>query len=410
MRILNIIQRYPPSVGGSETWCREICSHLARCGDEVRVLTMDVDREEEYWREPQLESRTSVMGRFALDDGIEVRRYHRSLPIHSVYHGIYKRVLDNLFNLYFYGPHSIEMYGRMWREIRRTDLIVLHTIPYPHNFIGYCLGRAFGKRIAIVPHFHPDHPHYERPSNYWLLRNCDVILTVSEFEREYLQARGVPPEKLHVTGNGIHPEKYMPTKLEEFRAHLMRTHGLTAQDRVVTFVGRKLEDKGVGYLIEAVRSLRRDMPLKLFLAGPGFDWFDEYYKSLTPDERKFVIDLGVLSHQDKVNLLHMTDLLVLPSKYEAFGIVFLEAWICGAPVLGTDRGAMPEIIADAGWVCEFGSAGDLGEKIAASLNDPAQRQQCAIAGKAKVLGGYTWKQSDQGRRRHLLRAGIVSGS
>ena len=55
MKILHIIQRYPPAVGGSELWCREICQYLATTGDEVRVLTLNVLEEEEFWRDPPIE-------------------------------------------------------------------------------------------------------------------------------------------------------------------------------------------------------------------------------------------------------------------------------------------------------------------------------------------------------------------
>ena len=51
MKIVNIIQRYPPAVGGSETWCQEVCRYLAKRAMQLTVLTLDVNKEEEFWRE-----------------------------------------------------------------------------------------------------------------------------------------------------------------------------------------------------------------------------------------------------------------------------------------------------------------------------------------------------------------------
>ena len=50
MKVLHLIQRYSPAVGGSETWCREVSRYLNSLGDKVKVLTLDILEEEEYWR------------------------------------------------------------------------------------------------------------------------------------------------------------------------------------------------------------------------------------------------------------------------------------------------------------------------------------------------------------------------
>ena len=283
MKILNIIQRYPPAVGGSETWCQEVCRWLAQKAHQVTVMTLDVNAEEEFWRAPHDQDRTLVMGKLTIDLGVLVRRFRRSLPIHSVHHGIFKRLLDSFFNVYFYGPHSWEMYAKMWRYVKQADIVVLHTIPYPHNYIGYCFSRMFGKKVAIVPHFHPDHPHYERPSNYWLLRKVDRVIVVSDFERDYLAARGIERDKISVTGNAIHPEEYCPDRLDEFRRCLCENYGLKPDDLILTFVGRKIPDKGVGYLTEAVKQIARELPVKLFIVGPSFDWFNDLFN---PNKKK----------------------------------------------------------------------------------------------------------------------------
>jgi glycosyltransferase involved in cell wall biosynthesis len=390
MRIVNIIQRYPPAIGGAETWCQEVCRSLANKGHQVKVLTLDVNEEEQFWRPPLDSERTIAFGRLAFDRDVFVRRYRRSLPIHTFHHLIYGALFNRFLRIYFFGPHSGEMYGRMWREIRRADVVLLHTIPYPHNFIAFFLAKCFRKKVVIAPHFHPTHPHYERVSNYWLLRHCDAVITVSPFEKEYLERSGVANEKLFVTGNAIHPDDYKLSNLDEFKFRIEREFGLKPEDRVITFIGRKTPEKGVGHLIEVVRNLLPEMPLKLFLVGPGTEWYHKIYADLSPEEKKRIIDVGVIPHQDKVDFLHISDLLALPSRYEAFGIVFLEAWICGVPVLGTTEGAMPSVIGTEGFLCKFGDVEDMKATITKGLSDDNALKKRGKSGKKKVIEKYTW--------------------
>jgi glycosyltransferase involved in cell wall biosynthesis len=390
MRIVNIIQRYPPAVGGSETWCREVSRHLADRGHNVKVLTLNINKEEEYWREPPDEERTLALGRLDLDGGVTVRRYKRSLPVHSIYQIGLKLFLDRLMKIYFYGPHSTEMYGRMWREIKKADIVFLHTIPYPHNYIAFAIARLFKKKTVIVPHFHPGHPFHERRSHYRLLKSCDGVITVTNFEKEYLEAKGVSGEKLFVTGNAIHPEHYLPNNLDSFRSSMEEKYNVRREEKIILFVGRKMEEKGVADLIEAVRSLSAERPVKLLLAGPSSEWFDSLYSNLPDEEKRYIIDIGVVSHEEKVNLLHISDLLAIPSKYEAFGIVFLEAWMCGTPVMGTTESAMPGVIGDDGYLCTFGDREDIKAKIMAAINNTEEARGKSGRGRAKVLRNFTW--------------------
>jgi glycosyltransferase involved in cell wall biosynthesis len=310
--------------------------------------------------------------------------------VHSLYHGVFDRVLYRRLGIHFYGPHSAEWYAQLRRAVKASDVVHLHTVPYPHNFMAYLAARLASKRVVITPHFHPDHPHYELWSNYWLLRRCDAVLTVSEYERDYLAARGVKRRALVVTGNGVRPEEYRRGDVEGFRRTLGKRTGLPDDARIVLFIGRKTEYKGLATLVSALRDVRRREPAWAVLAGPSSPWFDAYYGSLSPEDRTAVIDLGPVSHEDKVNLLHAADVLVLPSAFEAFGIVFLEAWICGTPVIGAARGAMPAVIGDAGLTFEHDDPADLARAIAAILADREMAQAMAERGRAKVQARYTW--------------------
>jgi glycosyltransferase involved in cell wall biosynthesis len=405
VRVVHLIQRYPPALGGSETWCREVSRYLSSVGDEVKVLTMDILDEEEYWRDPPLRQWATRLGRIDWDDGVLVRRYRRSLPIHLVYHLLFKVILDRTLRLYFYGPHSAEMYGSLWREFAAADVIHLHTVPYPHNLFGYVAARLRKKRVVITPHFHPGHPNYERRSNYWLLKGCDAVICVSPYEREYLISQGLDPKKLVVTGNGVHAEAYVAKDLPRFQAELIRRHELSVATKVVVFVGRKQEYKGVATLVDAVRILSLEDDVVLFMAGPSSDWFEEYYATLSEKDRQRIIDLGTVSEQEKVNLLHVADVLALPSRFEAFGIVFLEAWACGTPVIGAAAGAIPSVVGEGGLTFEPGNVQDLADKLRIVLNDAERSREMALLGQRRVFEQFTWGKIAQATRTAYSPAG-----
>jgi glycosyltransferase involved in cell wall biosynthesis len=390
MKVLHLIQRYAPAVGGSETWCREVCQQLAAAGDEMKVLTLDVIEEEDFWSDPPVERCATRLGRLAWDDRVLVRRYRRSLPVHALYHSLLKIVLDRWLRIYFYGPHSVEMYGRLLSEVRTADIVHLHTVPYPHNLVGYLAARLRGKPVVITPHFHPDHPHYERWSNYWLLKHCDAVIAVSEYERDYLAGKGVSPDRIVITGNGVHVDEYRPTDPARFKATLREAHGVADDVRAIVFIGRKLEYKGIATLVEAFKRLPHKLGAALFLAGPSSAWFDDFYQGLPPSDREKIIDLGVLSHADKVDLLHLADVLVLPSRFEAFGIVLLEAWACGTPVIAASTGAMPGIVSDGGFVFEYGNVDRLAVQIERLLEDGDLASRMGRRGRERLLERYTW--------------------
>jgi glycosyltransferase involved in cell wall biosynthesis len=390
VKVLHLIQRYPPAVGGSETWCREVCRYLTARGDDVKVLTLDILEEEEYWKPPAYDRWRVQLGRIDWDDGVLVRRYRRSLPIHLLHHLVFRLMLDKLLHIYFYGPHSIEMYGRLSAETKAADVVHLHTMPYPHNFIGYFAARLHKKRVVITPHFHPDHPHYERWSNYWLLRRCDAVLAVSDYERDYLVQKGVDPAKITVTGNGVHVQDYVGHGLEPFEAELRRRHRLPSATKIILFLGRKLEYKGIATLVAAVRELSAAEDVALLLAGPSSSWFEEFYASLSGNDRERIIDLGAVSDQEKINLLHLAKVLVLPSRFEAFGIVFLEAWACGTPVIGAATGAIPSVIGEGGLTFPYGDATQLAEKLRTVLHNENLAHAMASRGQQRLRSKFTW--------------------
>jgi glycosyltransferase involved in cell wall biosynthesis len=82
----------------------------------------------------------------------------------------------------------------------------------------------------------------------------------------------------------------------------------------------------------------------------------------------------------------------MPSRTDSFGIVYMEAWLCGKPVIGARAGGVPAVISDEqdGLLVDFGAVADLASKIKTLLVNPGLAARFGQAGRAKVLADYTW--------------------
>jgi glycosyltransferase involved in cell wall biosynthesis len=196
--------------------------------------------------------------------------------------------------------------------------------------------------------------------------------------------------------------------LPQFAADLRRGHGLSEATKLILFVGRKLEYKGLTTLVEAFKQLSAAEDVALLLAGPSSPWFDTYYAQLSDRDRGRLIDLGLVGEQAKANLLHLADVLVLPSRFEAFGIVFLEAWACGTPVIGAATGAIPSVIGEGGLTFEYGNACELAAKLRLILNDGEQSRAMAVQGQRRLSEKFTWEKIGRATRQAYFAAGVKS--
>jgi glycosyltransferase involved in cell wall biosynthesis len=393
VKVVHLIQRYEPALGGSETWCRAMARHQARCGHRVRVLTLDIIREQEFWEEPPPERRHYRLGRLDLDQGVEVRRFRRSLPAWTVHHLLLRGVLDRLLNVFFLGPHSREMMTHLASEMEWADIVHLHTLPYPHNGLGLRTARRLQKKVVMTPHFHPGHPDYERPHQYRWLARADAVLAVSGPEKDALAQRGVPAARITVTGNGYSGKFADEDERARHHRELRARLGLPSEARVVACVARKTPEKGIETVVRAVgRLLEEDRPIALVLAGPSFPWFEDLLQSLPPAHRARVFDLGVVSDDEKFAMLAGADLFALPSRYEAFGIVFLEAWAAGLPVVGGADGAQPAVIGKGGQTVPFGDVEATAHALASFLDDAPAATAAVAWGRKAIRERYSWER------------------
>ncbi|MEM9110827.1 MAG: glycosyltransferase family 4 protein, partial [Planctomycetota bacterium] len=156
----------------------------------------------------------------------------------------------------------------------------------------------------------------------------------------------------------------------------------------VLFIGRKDHGKGYHALREAV-GLLHGQGKAIKLVSIGRDREPPY--PVLPDS--IDIDLGAADEQTKHDAFAGCDVFALPSEAESFGIVYVEAWSYGKPVIGGTAPASRELIQrHNGGLLSDGSAADIAVQLSRLIDNPAERRAFGESGRAAVLSDYSLEQ------------------
>jgi glycosyltransferase involved in cell wall biosynthesis len=165
---------------------------------------------------------------------------------------------------------------------------------------------------------------------------------------------------------------------------------------IILYVGRLASNKGLEVLIDSAPEVLKEHPDTTF----AFVGEDEGMKELLIDKAKKLGIINNLLFTDHIkdeelflSAFAACDVFVLPSEYEAFGIVLLEAQACKKPVIGTRVGGVPEAIGKegAGVVVEYNDSHALSEAINSLLSDPKKRNKMGEIGRKRVKKYFTWE-------------------
>ena len=387
MRVLHVAHQYKPAIGGSEQYIVNLSEALARRGHQVDVFTTRA-RDYHTWR--------NELPPFAQLEGVNVYRFPSlqrrgyTWRLLSFGYDHYWATRSRLYEPFIFvgnGPLSPRLFlSLLWRG-RRYDLVHLNGVLYSHTAYAYLGAKLLGLPIVVTPHIHLSEPRIFDIGYYdAVLRGSDRILAVTDLEKRHLVTRGIAGEKIVVGGNSVGPDAFELLDARECRQRL----GVPEEAFVLLFLSRKTEYKGLETILRAFISLREKCDGLVFVAaGPETD----YSRRLLQDYAGLpqFITFGAVSDREKLELLNACDLFLLPSRAEAFGIVFLEAWAVKKPVIGARSGAIPAVIAEEedGLLIEPGDAEGLAGQIERLINDPALKRRLGKKGYEKVLARYT---------------------
>jgi starch synthase len=202
----------------------------------------------------------------------------------------------------------------------------------------------------------------------------------------------VPPGRVRVIRNGIDTREYAPDR----QIDVLERYGVDPSRPSVVFVGRVTRQKGLPVLLRAAS--RIDPTAQLVICAGQADTAElaaevEGLAAQLRDYRSGVVWLsGMLAKREVIQLLSHATVFVCPSLYEPLGIVNLEAMACGAAVVASRVGGIPEVVADGetGLLVPPDDAGALAQAINALIRDPGRATVMGQRGRERAIAEFGW--------------------
>ncbi len=203
---------------------------------------------------------------------------------------------------------------------------------------------------------------------------------------------GVAADRVHVIYNGIDAQQYSPDAGRD----VLDQYGIDPSEPSVVFVGRVTRQKGLPVLLRAAERLDPRAQLVLCAGQADTAELQAEVTGLVEHLRRTrsgVVWLpGMLAKSEVIQILSHATVFVCPSEYEPLGIVNLEAMACGAAVVASAVGGIPEVVADGetGLLVPVGDEIALASAMNALLRDPAKAAGFGARGRQRAVSEFSW--------------------
>jgi len=318
--VLLITPSFSPNVGGVETHLDDLVSALDKRGYSVFVHTYSpITTEGVAWKSYEDWGTSS-----------KVRRYR------WIGKGLFHIVENYPFIDFLYLTPYLLIRTFIWLLFNRQNIDVIHAQGLNSALIGVVLKKFFGIRLVVSTHavyeFSEDSltPKFSK----WVLSHADKVICLSRASYDELVRIGIEEVKLDEYDYWIDLDTFKPGEKEKSRREL----GLPSKFTVL-FVGRLIRKKGILELLEAAGRLP---DLNFVFVGDGPE--KGFLKKVQKKESN-VIFLGRVPNKKLPVYYSAANIFCIPSQYEeGLGRVNMEAVACGTPVVGANKGGIPEVL------------------------------------------------------------------
>ena len=376
MKIAQLATRYPPAPGGVERHVGEISRRLVQRGHAVTAFATELYREFPWQPlDPSVPRRDQV-------NGVSIVRLPAwSLP--GELHYPFVRGLE--------------------RALERDAPQVLHAHTYGTNHAA--VARRYGRRhrvpYVLTAHYHPIwsihggwlrhrlRGFYDRRLAAPIVADAATLIVQTHEEERLIRENGFPLPRVAIVPPGYTPLPPPPPGDRPF------ARAVGVEGPFVLFVGRLASNKGLLELVDAFATLAAHDPAAT-LVLVGDDGGERARVEQRVRARGLEPRVRLTGHLADESLLaagfREARVFVLPSQYEAFGLVLLEAMAQGTPVVASRVGGIPEFVEDGtgGLLFPPGDVAALANALLSLWDDPDRRAKLGASGRDVVVPRYTW--------------------
>jgi len=374
MKILHVAHFFYPclSAGGVVNASYQIARMQAR-DNSVKVISSDACKERLKFEE----------SRYDVDiDGIKVD---------------YFKNISNRFKIATMLDTPIGAIFRIKNQIRDFDVVHVHEHRQTLSIIACYFARRYGipyvvqAHGSVLPFFQKEGLKniFDKVFGFKILHGASKVFALTEVEKEQYLKMGVEEDRIEIVPLGINIEEYSDLPEEGI---FREKFNISKDDKLIIFIGRVHEIKGLDLLIDAFKELAdSEDDVKLAIVGPDDGYMDALNLRIAEcDLSDKVIVTGPLYKNEKQEALVDCDLFVMPSKYESFTTSGLEAMACGKPLVLTKNNHIHDWVdGSVGLACDDDKM-SLKDAMAEVLFDEELSKKFGMNGRRLIQEKYNW--------------------
>jgi len=286
----------------------------------------------------------------------------------------YHEVDVSSYPLFQYPPYELALASKMVdvAKFEKLDLLHVH-YAIPHASAAYMAKQILetaGIPMPVITTLHGTDitlvgkdPTYE-PVVTFSINQSDGVTAVSEDLKKDTYAHFEVTKEIRVIPNFIDLERFKKQKKEHFKTAIC-----TSGEKLVVHTSNFRKVKRVHDVVRVFANIRKEIPAKLLLVGDGPERVSVESLARELDTFHDIRFLGKLDAVEEV--LSVSDLFLMPSEKESFGLAALEAMACEVPIISSNAGGLPELNQDGvtGFLCEIGNVEEMTEKSLRVLSD-----------------------------------------
>jgi len=412
-KILYLPTRYFPSISGAEFYFQRIAEILTKKFNySIDIYTSNaidfkalrdpsgkiIDQKNRFYKKVN----NIIIKRFSVNYSIsnkEIMLKLKKIPFFNSLNlsdDCIKSIIKN-------GPYLEDLIDYfIQNQTQNYKLIHATFFPYFNLLISLIIGEYINVPKICTPFFHFSNPRYMDLKLIELLKKFDLLIACTNIEKKVLiEKYKIPSKKIKVIPMGVDFKRFERVHKESYKNFYFKQNFFNKKEmkyKLVLFCGYKNYEKGAISILKAIPFILKKIKKVYFVfIGPSTKAFNITYSKIKKLYDARIINFtpdNLTGYYDKKKLTAFkeADLYLMPSRSDAFGISFLEAWAAGNPVVGARIGATPEVIEEKvdGLLVDFDNPVDIAQKVILLLKNKKMRKNLGSAGQLKVSQKYTW--------------------